>query len=126
MYQDKYNVSITTIQSLKENLLCSSIWTPDEDKVLFSFVRFNGIDKWERCAALFKNKTGAMCKERYLSLLKKKIILCKSCKDKLKVHIKRKIMKKYYLYRQNKLMMNSTQNKNICDNSTHEIKQMVN
>ena len=126
MYQDKYNVSITTIQSLKENLLCSSIWTPDEDKVLFSFVRFNGIDIWERCAALFKNKTGAMCKERYLSFLKKKIILCKSCKDKLKEHIKRKIMKKYYLYRQNKLMMNSTQNKNICDNSTHEIKQMVN
>ena len=98
MYQDKYNVSITTIQSLKENLLCSSI----------SFVRFNGIDKWERCAALFKNKTGAMCKERYLSFLKKKIILCKSCKDKLKEHIKRKIMKKYYLYRQNKIMMNST------------------
>ena len=123
MIKDKFKVSISSIKTLKENLLCNYNWSPEEDKLLFSFVKLNGINKWEQCALLFKNKNHIMCKERYYTFIRNKITLCNNCKDKIKEKIKRKIMQKYYQYRKNMLLI---QNANINTNNACEISNCAN
>ena len=94
-----------TILELKSNFLSHQLkksgksnedWTKDEDIILFKFVSINGLDKWEKCANIFINKTPEKCKERYFLLHNFKLTLCKHCQIKLKQKIKKKIMLKYY------------------------------
>ena len=100
MNQPSLKMSLSSIQTLKQNLLChkptTSTWLNDEDKLLFTFVRTNGIDKWDKCSLLFNNKTPSMCKERYYTLAKRKILLCKKCQNIIKERIKKKMLQKYY------------------------------
>jgi hypothetical protein len=125
MNQPSLKMSLSSIQTLKQNLLChkptTNTWLNDEDKLLFTFVRTNGIDKWEKCSLLFNNKTSSMCKERYYTLAKRKILLCKKCQNIIKERIKKKMLQKYYQLKFNQLKFNQLFNQTILENDENII-----
>lgn len=52
---------------------CKSIWTPEEDKKLESFVTVLGPVHWSQIAMLLENRSGKQCRERWHNHIKPEI-----------------------------------------------------